>query len=101
VHVLAEGRFLLEMQRATPRADGRMWDLPGGHAEAGETPAHTAVRELKEETGISVLPATLTMVDVKKREDGKLIYTFELKTVKRPPVVISNEHIGYRWRTLT
>jgi 8-oxo-dGTP diphosphatase len=29
-----------------------MWDLPGGHVEVGELPAHALVRELREELGI-------------------------------------------------
>lgn len=29
------------------------WDLPKGHAEAGETPVQTALREMEEETGIA------------------------------------------------
>jgi len=30
------------------------WDLPGGGAEAGETPAETIVREMQEELGIGL-----------------------------------------------
>lgn len=36
------------------------WELPGGRAEPGETPAATAVRELHEETGIRLTEADLT-----------------------------------------
>jgi 8-oxo-dGTP diphosphatase len=32
----------------------------GGHVEAGETPAEAAAREVKEESGIRVLPSALT-----------------------------------------
>lgn len=41
----ATGRLLLLRRR-----DG-LWELPGGHAEAGETAWQTALRELREETG--------------------------------------------------
>ena len=33
---------------------GGHWSFPKGHVEAGETEAETAIREIKEETGIDV-----------------------------------------------
>ncbi|MEU1754011.1 NUDIX domain-containing protein [Micromonospora matsumotoense] len=36
------------------RTDNGLWSLPGGGQEIGETVAETAVRETREETGISV-----------------------------------------------
>ncbi len=36
------------------RSDSGRWDVPGGGADAGETPEQTARRELREETGLSV-----------------------------------------------
>ena len=46
-------RVLLEL-----RADGLLgqglWNAPGGHVEDGESPAEAAVREVREETGLTV-----------------------------------------------
>lgn len=36
-----------------------MWNLPSGHADPGESPAQTAVRETLEETGLHVTPTAL------------------------------------------
>jgi 8-oxo-dGTP diphosphatase len=33
-----------------------LWLYPGGHIEAGETPAEAALREVREETGVAVRP---------------------------------------------
>jgi len=33
--------------------NGRRWQLPKGHIEAGETPVEAAVREVREETGVT------------------------------------------------
>jgi 8-oxo-dGTP pyrophosphatase MutT (NUDIX family) len=45
----ADGRLLL-----VERADSREWCMPGGAADVGESPSAGAVREVREETGLSV-----------------------------------------------
>lgn len=44
---------LLLIKRPDDVHCGGLWSLPGGKVEEGETPLDTAVRELREETGIS------------------------------------------------
>jgi len=44
-----EGKFLLQ-----ERSDFGVWGLPGGNAEEGEDIASIIVREVKEETGLSI-----------------------------------------------
>lgn len=47
------GLHLLLIERKNP-ADGKSWAVPGGFIEDKETPENAAVRELKEETGVSL-----------------------------------------------
>jgi ADP-ribose pyrophosphatase YjhB (NUDIX family) len=51
------GRLLLIKRGQEPNA-GR-WTLPGGRCEPGESPARTAVRETREETGLEVTSGLL------------------------------------------
>lgn len=45
-----DGRLLLVKRSKPPAAD--LYAFPGGRGEPGETPEETALRELKEETGL-------------------------------------------------
>jgi 8-oxo-dGTP diphosphatase len=51
------GRLLLIKRGHEPGAG--LWSLPGGRIEAGETDAEALVREMMEETGLTVEPGPL------------------------------------------
>lgn len=53
----ANGRMFLSR-----RSDNGKWCMPGGGLEPGETAAEGAVREMREECGLVVLPQTLIAV---------------------------------------
>ncbi len=57
-----------------------MWDLPKGKREKGETPEQTALREVKEETGIKSLKAV-----------GKLAESFHIY-YDQPPYYLKHSH---------
>jgi len=50
----AQGRLLLIRRGHAPSAG--MWSVPGGRMEPGETEREAVVRELAEETGLTVRP---------------------------------------------
>lgn len=69
VVVWKDGRVLL-IRRGKPPMRGR-WSLPGGRQELGETVRETAVREVREETGVEIrLGALLDVVDTMRRDEG-------------------------------
>lgn len=73
VVVREDGRVLL-IRRGRPPGAGD-WTLPGGKIEAGETPAETIVRELREETGLHVeVVAVLRVVDVDRERFSYAIH---------------------------
>lgn len=51
------GRILLIKRGHDPEAG--KWSLPGGRIEPGETDAQALVREMREETGLTVLPGPM------------------------------------------
>ena len=60
------------------------WDIPKGIAEAGETFAETAARELNEETGLTVAPEELTGLGVHAYLRGKDLALFVWKPAQMP-----------------
>ncbi|MBI2215749.1 MAG: NUDIX domain-containing protein [Candidatus Rokubacteria bacterium] len=48
------GRLLLQQ-----RSDGGQWGLPGGSVEIGESVTRAVIREVREETGLEVVPRRL------------------------------------------
>ncbi|MFJ4499134.1 NUDIX domain-containing protein [Streptomyces sp. NPDC088864] len=64
VHDKATNRVvLLQRSRNAKFAQG-MWDLPVGKSEPGEPITETAVRELYEETGLTVKPESLKVAHI-------------------------------------
>lgn len=55
--VRADGRILM-----VQRSDNGFWLFPAGYSNLGENVAYTAVREIKEETGLDIVPERLVGV---------------------------------------
>ncbi|MCI0360657.1 MAG: NUDIX domain-containing protein [Planctomycetaceae bacterium] len=83
------------------------WDLPKGHVDPGETEAQCALREVREETGISA--SDLELIDgfrfeshyqVRAKKSDRLydktLVIFLGRLNRDVPIAIT-EHIGYEW----
>jgi 8-oxo-dGTP diphosphatase len=76
------------------------WELPGGTREPGETTHQTAVRELHEETGVSVTELTLAAVaefDLVKPERREFLAVYQVRLQAVPRLVVNDEALDFRW----
>lgn len=64
VHDKEKGRVVLIQRGPNAKFGQGMWDLPVGKSDPGEPITETAVRELREETGMVVDPASLRVAHI-------------------------------------
>jgi len=57
-----DGRIFLTRRSMEKRYAPGKWENPAGHVQAGETPVHAVIRELLEETGLTVSEEQITLL---------------------------------------
>jgi len=79
----------------------KCWSIPKGHMEAGESELQTALRELKEETGLSASLDTnrIASVEYSISSFAKKEVVFYLGEVKGVPKVREDEIDKFKWVT--
>jgi len=99
-YVVCDEQFIL-LQRQSHKVHGGQWGLPAGKIDAGETASTAVIREVFEETGI-----TITVADLRPRKilwvsnQGHHIeyFTFVVELSARPEIVLSvDEHKAFAW----
>ncbi|OWR28996.1 NUDIX hydrolase [Saccharibacillus sp. O23] len=91
VFLIREGRILLLKRQNTGHEDG-LYGLPAGKIERGETAPAAAMREVREECGVTIEPANLRMTGVwqigasEEGEDERIDFFFETECWDGEPV---------------
>ena len=79
------------------------WDLVKGHIEINEKPRDAAIRESKEETGITdikFIDGFKEDIEYYFKHDNQNIHkkvTFFLSETKQEKIILSDEHIDFTW----
>lgn len=102
VGVFCQHRLLL-IQRSLSDSYPGLWNLPGGKAESGERPEDTALRELREETGIDASVSSPILTGLARRitsyETDRGRVTLFLAIMRTLPWIRleSVEVLGFGW----
>ena len=104
-HEKSCGAIIMKDKKALiiKQTDGH-WSLPKGHMEKGETEIDTALREIKEETGLDVKLDTNFRKTIhycpNKSDTIKEVVFFMAKPVTNKITMQEEEVIDYKWKTL-
>ena len=102
VYILNNHNQLLLGLRKSKHAMGT-WCPPGGHMEYGETNEQTAIREVKEETGLDISPTDITLAGTTNdffKESGKHYITLHLICKKfsgTPKIMEPDKCAQWQW----
>ena len=96
-----QGKFLLLRESAPDGTQVGKYQIPVGMVELGESFMDALIREVKEETGLTVRPITPIMVDgwlpTLNGVKHQIIAVFYLCEAQSDEVTLSHEHDDYAW----
>lgn len=98
------GDEVLFLKRAKEKSYGETWCVPSGKVEGGESPLEGVLREVQEETGITLRKEQVTLFRptyVVYVSGNFHYYIFGAHLHVKPSVTVNQrEHTEYRWMTV-
>ncbi len=98
-YLLCQGEILL-LKRALGKPEEALWGVPAGKIDQGETALQGAMRELTEETGITLPASQFTekgRLFVRKDSVDYIYHMYVVHLDQKPDVKITDEHLEYQW----
>ena len=93
----SKGEFLITQRHPDKKAGG-LWEFVGGGVLAGETTAQAALREVKEEIGVSLTANELSLLYVYRHRNYFMDIYLVKKAVNIESIVLDrNETIDAKW----
>ena len=89
---------ILIVQRAAADSGGGTWECPGGKIDFGEQPEDSLIREIREETGLTVTVDKIAYASsILTHPDRQVILLVYFCTAVTSSVMLSEEHDAYLW----
>ena len=84
VYIFHQDKVLMFKRSKTKKKFPGFWSLPGGHIDEGEDPLTSAIREVQEETGVTITPKDIKLKVVAMhhhldREEMYIAFAFSVK----------------------
>lgn len=94
------GRLLILRRSEQEKVLPGLWDLPGGSARRREDPEAAAIRETKEESGLSVAalrPLSIFSQWDENKQEQFITIVFRTDQVMGEIILNNRDHDDYRW----
>lgn len=91
------GRCLLLKRSLSSKGNPGKWDLPGGKVDSAETFEHALLREVTEETGLSISLGRVLGAAESELPTTRIVYLILEAHLESGEVCLSDEHDEYIW----
>jgi 8-oxo-dGTP diphosphatase len=96
--IVRQDNRILIVQRAAADSGGGTWECPGGKIDFGEQPEDSLIREIREETGLTVNVDKIAYASsILTHPNRQVILLVYFCTAVTNSVTLSEEHDAYLW----